>query len=115
MKEDRDRLTSRGADKYAAQHEIRRRPGNLARFHNFLLERLIDEPGERLERVASHPGLEGPERDFFGARLRWKRGDKDGARKLMTACLEKLPGHRGFLAFAKRIGAEIPSRARRRP
>ena len=45
------------------------------------------------------------------ARINRLRNDNEGARRLIVACLERLPGHREFIAFAQEIGASLPDRA----
>lgn len=78
----------------------------LSEWHALLLERLVDGDYEdRLDILVEHPALAGPERTFLQARLAEHRGDRDSARRLVRECLTALPGHRGFLALAKEIGA----------
>lgn len=75
-----------------------------------LLGRLAgSEAEDRLDRLAAHTALGGPERTFFQARLAQLRGDIESARMLARACLERLPGHDGFADFAVRVGAELPA------
>lgn len=91
----------------------RSRTGDLAEWHGLLLERLAgSEAEDRLDRLASHPALAGPELTFLQARLARQRGDLDGARKLVQDCLRELPGHQGFASFAAEIGADLPPPAR---
>jgi hypothetical protein len=95
------------------EYELKRRTDRLTRFHELLLERLAGtEAEDRLDRIATHPALGGPELSFFKARLAHHRGDLDAARRLTSECLCKLPGHNGFLAFAKQIAAPLPPRAK---
>jgi len=90
-----------------------RRTGELAEWHRLLLERLIgSEAEDRLDRLACHPALGGPELGFLQAQLAHLRGDGGRARSLVHAALQQLPGHRGLLDFATEIGAPLPPRAR---
>jgi hypothetical protein len=89
-----------------------RRTGELAEWHRLLLERLIgSEAEDRLDRLARHPALGGPELEFFKAQLARQRGDVSSARHLVHASLQHLPGHQDFLDFASEIGAPLPPRA----
>jgi hypothetical protein len=99
--------------RYETKRYVREeRARNLAEWHQALLERLAGSDAEdRLERLVRHPALEGPEMTFLQARLAQKRGDLPRARSLVTRCLESLPGHQGFLAFAEAIAAPIPAGA----
>lgn len=91
----------------------RERARALAEWHHLLLDRLLDAGEEgRLDALATHPALGGPELVFFQAKLAHSRGDAEGARKLVCRALEELPGHQDFLAFAADIGAPLPARAR---
>ena len=95
------------------EYGLKRRTDHLSRFHELLLERLAGtEAEDRLDRIATHPALAGPELLFFQARLAHRRGDLDDARRLVSESLHDLPGHHGFLAFAKQIAAPLPPRAR---
>ena len=67
---------------------------------------------DRLDRLAGHPALGGPELTFVQARLAQLRGDTDAARTLTEACLGRLPGHDRFADFAVQIGAELPESTR---
>jgi hypothetical protein len=90
------------------------RTRNLARWHGALLERLAGTDGEdRLDGLVQHPALDGPEKTFLQARLAHARSDAPRARALATRCLESLPGHEGFLAFADSIGGPVPASAKR--
>ncbi len=90
-----------------------RRTGELAEWHGLLLDRLIGaEAEDRLDRLASHPALGGPDLLFLQAQLAHQRGDASNARRLLHAALQQLPGHQGFLDFAAEIGAPLPDRAR---
>jgi hypothetical protein len=87
---------------YAREERAR----NLAAWHGLLLDRLdVRDPERRLDRIASHPLLAGPAADFMKARIRHLRGDEEEAKALIQRCLKQLPGHREFIAFAKKIGA----------
>jgi hypothetical protein len=78
----------------------------LSEWHALLLARLADGDYEdRLDILVEHRALAGPERTFLQARLVERRGDRDGARRLVHKCLTALPGHPEFLAFAGEIGA----------
>ena len=89
------------------------RTRDLAEWHSLLLERLAgSEAEDRLDRLAGHPALGGPELTFVQARLAQLRGDTDAARTLTEACLGRLPGHEGFADFAMQIGAELPASTR---
>ena len=86
------------------------RTRDLAEWHSMLLEHLAgSEAEDRLDRLARHPALGGPELTFIQARLAQLRGDTDAARTLAEACLDRLPGHDGFADFAVQIGAELPT------
>ena len=90
------------------------RTAALAEWHLLLLDKLADSEAEdRLDRLARHPALGGPELGFLQAQLAHRRGDVDGARSVVTNSLQKLPGHRDFLAFATEIGAPLPPIARK--
>ncbi len=91
----------------------RERAENLAEWHGLLFDRLDgSEAEDRLDRLASHPALGGPELAFVQARLAHRRGDTYAARKLIRDCLEDLPGHEEFAGFATEIGAGLPPHAR---
>ena len=86
------------------------RTRDLTEWHSMLLERLAgSEAEDRLDRLAGHPALGGPELTFLQARLAQLRGDTNTARTLTEACLGSLPGHDGFADFAVQIGAELPA------
>ena len=89
------------------------RTGDLAEWHGLLLDRLPDyDADDRLDKLAGHPALGGPELTFFQARLARQRGNLDQARQLVHQCLARLPGHREFQAVAIEIDAPLPERAR---
>jgi hypothetical protein len=89
-----------------------RRTGDLVEWHRLLLDRLIgSEAEDRLDRLAHHPALGGPELEFLKAQLAHRRGDISSARSLMHTALQHLPGHQDFLDFAAEIGAPLPPRA----
>jgi len=89
------------------------RTGNLAEWHAMLLDRLPGTEGEHLlDRIATHPALDGAELTFFQARLAHQRGELAQARQLVHDALTELPGQRQLLGFAAQIGAELPPRAR---
>lgn len=88
---------------------------HLAEWHDLLLDRLDgSEAADRLDQLASHPALGGPELTFVQAKVARRRGDAEAARKLARAGLEDLPRHEGLLGFATEIGAEPPVRAQQR-
>lgn len=94
------------------EYVLRRRTGYLSRFHELLLERMAGTEDEnRLDRIAKHPVLAGPELSFFQARLAHRRGDVATARRLTSESLREVPGHGELLDFAKQIGAILPPRA----
>lgn len=99
-------------DSYTVQLEryaLKERARNLAEWHALLLERLdVDDTERRLDRIAAHPALAGPDTDFMKARISLLRNDDAQARKLIGACLKELPGHPQFIAFAREIGAPLP-------
>jgi hypothetical protein len=84
------------------------RTGNLADFHLLLLGHLEgnDAAEGLLDRLVTHSKLAGPELTHLQARRALQTGEVDRARHLMRECLEELPGHEGFLAFAKAINAQ---------
>ncbi len=83
----------------------RSRADALSDWHTILLERLADGDGEdRLDLVAHHRELAGPELTFFQAQIAARRGDVSGARTLIRECLQALPGHQGFKEFARDLG-----------
>ena len=89
-----------------------RRTADLAEWHRLLLDRLIgSEAEDRLDRLARHPALGGPELGFLQAQLAHQRGDVSNARSLVQAALQILPGHEGFLDFATEIGEPLPPHA----
>ena len=81
------------------------RAKNLAAWHDELLTWLRDgESEDRLERIAQHPALAGPETEFFQAKLCWGQGQAGRTHELMAKCLKRYPGAPAFIAFAKEIG-----------
>jgi hypothetical protein len=89
-----------------------RRTADLAEWHRLLLDRLVGSEAEgRLDRLASHPALGGPELEFLKAQLAHRRGDLSNARSLVHSALHQLPGHQDFLDFSTEIGGPIPPRA----
>jgi len=90
-----------------------RRTGNLAGWHLTLLDRLFGGSAEdRLDRLAAHPALGGPDLAYFQAQLSRHRGDPATARRLVGDALDRLPGHRDYLTLAKQIDAPLPDRTR---
>jgi hypothetical protein len=89
-----------------------RRTAELAEWHRLLLDWLIgSEAEDRLDRLAHHPALGGPELEFLKAQLAHRRGDLSSARGLVHTALQHLPGHQDFLDLAAEIGAPLPPRA----
>ena len=103
------RIWSYGGGRWAR----RERAGNLAEWHYILMDRFAGTPeADLLHRIAGSAALGGPEAEFLKAQIAHRDGDTAQARKLVGECLEELPGHRGFIAFAVEIGADMPERAR---
>ena len=69
------------------------------------------EAEDRLDRLARHRALGGPELGFLQAQLAHQCGDVSSARSLVNAGLQKLPGQQSILDFATEIGAPLPPRA----
>ena len=91
----------------------RQRAEDLSEWHLLLVEHLAGSGYEdRLDRLAGHPGLAGPEHTYLQARIADERGDRERARRLVHKSLTSLPGHRDFHDFAREIGAPIPARAK---
>ncbi len=89
------------------------RAKDLAAWHGMLLYRFAGAPeDELLDRLAVSPALAGPELTFQRARIAERRGDVTRASRLVTECLQELPGHQGYLDLAVEVGAELPARAR---
>jgi len=76
------------------------RTGELAEWHGFLLDNLVDIEGGLLDKIANHDVLGGVEQTFFAAQLAHRRGNDDAARDLVARCLRKLPGHQEFRDLA---------------
>jgi hypothetical protein len=88
------------------------RTAELAEWHRLLLDWLIgSEAEDRLDRLADHSALGGPELEFLKAQLAHRRGDLSSARGLVHTALQHLPGHQDFLDLAAEIGAPLPPRA----
>lgn len=86
----------------------------LAEWHARVLERLVDgEAADRVDRLATHSALAGPELTFLQAQLAHRRGQLGRARDLTHESLTHLPGHSGFLEFAAEIAAPLPPHAER--
>jgi hypothetical protein len=99
---------------WSQDHAQRERPQSLALWHELLLDRFAGTDEEdRLDRLTTHPALDGPEIVYLRARVAHRRGDTGRAHALMHECLDALPGHREFLDFAAEIGAPLPERTRR--
>lgn len=85
------------------------RTRDLAEWNAMLLDRLFGGAAEdRLDRLAAHPSLGGPDLSYFQAQLARRRGDLVTARRLVAGALEQLPGHPDYLALAKDINAPLP-------
>jgi len=96
-----------------ASYRREQRTGDLAAWHEVLLDRFAGTPEEELlDRLVASRGLGGPELTFLQAKLAERRGDRAQAAVLAALCLEKLPGHAGFLDLASEVGADLPPRAR---
>ena len=88
------------------------RAEDLSEWHLLLVQNLVDSDHEdRLDRLAGHPALAGPEHKYLQARIADERGERERARRLIHEGLTSLPGHRGVHEFAREIGAPIPARA----
>jgi hypothetical protein len=97
----------------SAEYDRDRRTSNLAEWHLMLIDRLVgSEAEDRLDQLAWHPALDGPELKFLQACLAQQRGDVSTARSLVHESLQKLPGHTAFLDFAMEIGAPLPPHAK---
>lgn len=91
------------------------RTDNLEEWHDMLIDRFAGTlEDELLDRIADSPALAGPGRDFLRAKIAERRGDADEAAALISTCLKALPGHRGYLAFAAGLDAELPPAVRKR-
>jgi hypothetical protein len=96
----------------STEYDRDRRTSALAEWHLMLIDRLSGSAAEdRLDRLARHSALGGPELRFLQAQLAHQRDDLAGARSLVHESLQKLPGHAGFLDFATQIGAPLPPHA----
>ncbi len=92
--------------RYAAETRTR----DLAEWNNLVLDRLHGSEDDHLDRLVQHPALMGPERTFLEARLAYLRGNLERARERISACLDTLPGHQGFLALAGELGVVVERR-----
>lgn len=100
------------ARRYSSDTEREQRAGDLAEWHGLLLDHLAgSEADDRLDKLAKHPALAGPDLIFFRAQLAGQRGDLAAARRLATEALERQPGRQEIYRFASEIGASLPSRA----
>lgn len=111
-------VRGRGRDYGAGQrsreleHRLTQRAETMIGWHLMLLDRFVGTEDEALlDRLAGHAALGGPEQTFFRARLAQVRGDLPAARQLIHQALERLPGHSGFLDFARQIDAPLPPAA----
>ena len=88
------------------------RAEDLSEWHLLLVQNLAGfDYEDRLDKLAGHPALTGPEHTYLQARIADERGDRERARRLVHKSLTSLPGHRDFHEFAHEIGALIPARA----
>jgi hypothetical protein len=88
------------------------RAKDLGAWHGMLIDRFAGAPEDKLlDRLVVSPALAGPEHTFLRARIAERRGDITQAARLVTECLQELPGHPGYLAFAVEVDAELPRRA----
>jgi len=96
-----------------ADYTRKSRAGTLAAWHARLAAHLAgtDDAG-LLDRLVSHRALAGPQVTYLRALTARGAGDLDLARKLITNCLEELPGSYEFHNFAAQLGADLPPRAR---
>lgn len=95
-------------------HSADDRARTLALWHMALLDQLgAGEDHALLDRLVHHPALSGPEVLCLQARLTDQRGDRERAKRLVGAALEKLPGHTVFLELATEVGAPLPASIRR--
>lgn len=102
----------KGRERPSLDRSREHRTSNLADWHHMLIVQLMgSEAEDRLDRLAQHQALRGPDLVFFRAQLARERGDLESARRLTTEALERLPGHRGYLQFAEEISAQLPARA----
>jgi hypothetical protein len=114
-----DAVTAAGAattrhGRYSSDRDRGReqRAGDLAEWNFALLDRLSGgDVEDRLDRLATHPALGGPDLTYFWARLAHRRGEQAAARRLVSEALERRPGHKDYLGFANEIGAPLPARA----
>jgi hypothetical protein len=89
-------------------HLRRQRAGDLAVWHEMLLERFAGTPEDGLlDRLAASPTLAGPDLSFLRAQIARRRGDISRAVVLVTDCLKELPGHQGYQDFAVEIEATL--------
>ncbi|MHB1500079.1 MAG: hypothetical protein ACYCYK_02730 [Candidatus Dormibacteria bacterium] len=96
-------------DSWRRDHDPQERARNLGEWHSMLLDRLFGGEGEdRLDRLAGHAALRGPEVTFVAARLAQRRGDLATARRMATEMVQQQPGNRAFRAFAQELGAPLP-------
>ena len=112
---ERGRVRSYQTEQRRREHDRRvaQRAETMIDWHLMLLDRFADTEDEALvDRLAGHAALGGPEQTYFRARLAQVRGDLPAARQLIHQALERLPGHSGFLAFAREIDAPLPPTAR---
>lgn len=77
---------------------------DLAEWNALLVERLVGSEQEGLlDRLVAHPALAGAELTFVEAQLERRRGDLAKAASLVGRCLNSMPGHPEFRAFAEDV------------
>lgn len=102
--------TAHGQERTGRNRE--QRTEALAKWNLLLVEQLAGTDAEdRLDRLVHQPALNGPEQQYLQARLAHRRGDLAGARHLMQQCLQRQPGHSGFVQFATEINTSLPAHA----
>jgi hypothetical protein len=90
----------------SSDFERSERARHLSTWHLLVLERLEDSDADGLlDRLVTHPALDGPELTYIQALLAKQRGDGETARTLIRKALRKLPGHQDFLALAAELDA----------
>jgi hypothetical protein len=103
--------TAYGFDEAAFRRK--ERTGDLATWHEMLIERFAGSPeDELLDRLVASPALAGPDLTFLRAQVAERRGDVSEAAALVTKSLKELPGHQAYLDLAVRVDAELPPHAR---
>jgi hypothetical protein len=105
----RSRIMYGSFDFDESRYRRQERAKNLAAWHELLLDHFGAGPEDGLlDRLATSPGLAGPELTFLRARIAERRGERIQAAALVSQCLKDLPGHPAYLGFAVEVGAELP-------